>query len=361
MQTADVEARIARAKELRRALGAFATGVTVVTTLGPDGKRYGLTANSFSSVSLDPPMVLWSQSVQSPSHAIFSDSTHFAVNVLAEDQVELSMRFARWGEDKFAGLEIRGGAGGAPVLASCAATFECSTVARHPGGDHVIFVGKVESFARTAKRPLIFAGGRYLAGMAMEPPAAFADPTHQELGDVHAVRCAMPEAVALAGRLGETVGVAVWGNHGPTILRWEEGGRPVSPNLRSGLVLPMLTSATGLMFSANLPEATTRPLMDVEAATDPVARVTQECLLQVLDEIRRRGFAAVRSNAFPDMYGGDVDAISVPVRNKRGEMILALTAIKRSDDARPEWTEQVCGPLRDVAERVSHLLGYRHA
>jgi len=358
LQSPEVEARIAQAKELRQALGSYATGVTVVTTLGGDGRRYGLTANSFSSVSLDPPMVLWSQSVQAPSHPVFRDGGHFVVNVLAEDQVELSARFARWGEDKFAGLETTAGICGAPVLSGCAARFECTTVHRYPGGDHTIFVGKVEHFSRTAKRPLIFAGGKYMAGMAMELPASFADPAHQDLGDVQAVRCAMPEAVALAGQLGETVGVAVWGNYGPTMLRWEQGGPQVAQALRSGLVLPVLTSATGLLFSAHLPLATTRPLMEAEAAADPVARVTLECLPQVLEEVRTRGFAAVRTSALADMYRGEVDAISVPVRNRIGDVILALTAVKRSDDARPDWTHRVAAPLMESAARLSRLLGF---
>lgn len=311
MQTPDVEARIARAKELRQALGSFATGVTVITTVDGSGRRYGLTANSFSSVSLDPPMVLWSQAVQAPSHPVFLESTHFAVNVLAEDQADLSNRFARWGDDKFAGIELTDGIGGVPLLQGCVATFECKTVYRYPGGDHTIFVGQIEKFERTLRQPLVFSSGKYMSGVPLELPAAFADPGYQDMGDVHAVRYATSEAVALAKSLHETIGVAVWGNHGPTMLRWEQGGRPVSPTLRTGLVLPVLTSASGLLFSAWLPEQETRNLMDAEAAGDPVARVTLECLPQLLDEVRSKGFVSIRSSAFPDMYGGDVDAVSV--------------------------------------------------
>jgi flavin reductase (DIM6/NTAB) family NADH-FMN oxidoreductase RutF len=90
-------------KELRRVLGAFVTGVTVVTTTDAEGRRWGLTANSFSSVSLDPPLVLWSQSIRAPSHAAFAAAGRFAVNILAEDQIELSNRFARRGSTSSTG------------------------------------------------------------------------------------------------------------------------------------------------------------------------------------------------------------------------------------------------------------------
>jgi flavin reductase (DIM6/NTAB) family NADH-FMN oxidoreductase RutF len=113
------------AQEFRSALGAFATGVTVVTALDPTGRPVGLTANSFNSVSLTPPLVLWSLSRRAGSLPAFSGGSHYAINILAADQKELAERFASKDVDRFAGLTFRQGAGGAPVIAGSAAVFEC--------------------------------------------------------------------------------------------------------------------------------------------------------------------------------------------------------------------------------------------
>lgn len=149
------------AADFRAALGSFVTGVTIVTASGGSGRDVGVTANSFNSVSLDPPMVLWSLARKSASLDAFEAASHFAVHVLAADQEELSNRFARSSADKFAGLEFTRGAGGAPLLPGSAAQFECRTAFRHEGGDHVIFVGEVEAFSRSGRPPLAFHGGRY--------------------------------------------------------------------------------------------------------------------------------------------------------------------------------------------------------
>jgi flavin reductase (DIM6/NTAB) family NADH-FMN oxidoreductase RutF len=148
-------------RSLRGALGMFATGVTVITTRKPDGSYVGFTANSFSSVSLEPPLVLWSLSLGAPSLPAFEAGSHFAINVLAEDQQDISQRFAATGTDKFAGLEIVPGAGGAPLLPGCCAWFECAHEANHPGGDHRIFIGRVLAYAREERPPLVFQEGRY--------------------------------------------------------------------------------------------------------------------------------------------------------------------------------------------------------
>ncbi len=148
-------------RQFRDALGAFATGVTIVTARGNDGSDTGLTANSFNSVSLDPPMVLWSLARSSNSLRIFEEAQHFAVHVLASDQQALSDRFARRGEDKFANLSIGRGRGGAALFEGCSARFECRTVFRYEGGDHVILVGEVESFEAGNKPPLIYHSGKY--------------------------------------------------------------------------------------------------------------------------------------------------------------------------------------------------------
>jgi len=146
---------------LRAALGQYATGVAIVTTLDGEGRPAGLTVNSFASVSLDPPLVLWSLAQTSACMQAFKSCHHFAVNVLASDQVEISNRFALAGYDKFGGIVWTPGLGGAPLLEGCCARFECRSHARHPGGDHVIFIGRVERFAHEDRTPLVFHGGRY--------------------------------------------------------------------------------------------------------------------------------------------------------------------------------------------------------
>ena len=145
----------------RAALGQFATGVTVVTTRSPSGERIGLTANSFNSASLDPPMVLWSLKNDSANFDVFVAASHFAVNVLAADQVEVSQRFSRFVEDRFAGLECTDGIGGVPVITGCAANFQCRNVHRYSGGDHAIFVGEVLDYDVHERTPLVFHRGDY--------------------------------------------------------------------------------------------------------------------------------------------------------------------------------------------------------
>lgn len=146
---------------LRTALGRFATGVTIVTCLDASGRPVGLTANSFSALSLDPPLVLWSLRRSSPSLASFAAAAHFAVNVLAETQVDLSRRFAAPVADKFAEGQWSPGLGGAPVLTGCAAVFECATVQQHDGGDHALFIGRVLRVSDVGVAPLLFQGGHY--------------------------------------------------------------------------------------------------------------------------------------------------------------------------------------------------------
>lgn len=146
---------------LRRALGNFATGVTIITTRGRTGAPVGLTANSFNSVSLNPPLVLWSLANSALSLADFKVAEYWAVHVLTADQTELSSRFARRGGDKFHALDIEVGLGDVPLLTGCAARFQCRTVSRHEGGDHVIFIGEVLAFDSSGSAPLVFHGGRY--------------------------------------------------------------------------------------------------------------------------------------------------------------------------------------------------------
>jgi flavin reductase (DIM6/NTAB) family NADH-FMN oxidoreductase RutF len=146
----------------RAALGRFATGVTIVTARAADGSLVGLTANSFNSVSLNPPLVLWSLALSAGSLPAFSRGSHYAIHILTAAQRDLAMRFATPKVDRFGGLTWRDGAGGAPILDGVAAVFECFNRSQYEEGDHVIFVGEVERCEyRADADPLIFHGGRY--------------------------------------------------------------------------------------------------------------------------------------------------------------------------------------------------------
>ncbi|MEO0387719.1 MAG: flavin reductase family protein [Pseudomonadota bacterium] len=146
-------------RELRNALGCFATGVTVVTTMTATGPL-GMTVNSFASVSLDPPLVLWSPARTSARFPAFEAASHFAIHVLAEDQRPLAERFARDGEN-FDGLDPQPGIGGVPLLAGAAALFQCAHAAGHDGGDHLIVVGEVLAMTASAQPPLLYHRGAY--------------------------------------------------------------------------------------------------------------------------------------------------------------------------------------------------------
>ncbi|TMM46246.1 flavin reductase family protein [Qipengyuania marisflavi] len=148
-------------QSFRNALGSFVTGVTIVTARDDQGRPFGLTANSFNSVSLDPPMVLWSLSLRSGSLPVFRDADSWAVHVLAADQQAMSDRFAKPGADKFAGMELADGSEGAPLIDGYAARFGCRARFEYEGGDHAIFLGEVVDFDRREIEPLIYHSGRY--------------------------------------------------------------------------------------------------------------------------------------------------------------------------------------------------------
>lgn len=156
---------------LRQALGAFATGVTIVTTRDPEGRPVGLTANSFNSVSLSPPLVLWSLALNSQNLNAFRHAPTWVVHILAAGQEDLSSRFASRGADKFAGLTFEDGPGGAPLLDGCAARFVCQSTFEYEGGDHAIFVGRVIDLVLSPTAPLIFHAGRY--GRVVPAPGRF--------------------------------------------------------------------------------------------------------------------------------------------------------------------------------------------
>jgi flavin reductase (DIM6/NTAB) family NADH-FMN oxidoreductase RutF len=160
-------------RDLRNAFGRFATGVTVITTRTGDGKREGLTANSFAAVSLDPPLVSWSLKREAPSFPNFLATPHFAVNVLSAGQRDLCRHFSTPSPDKFAGLAFEDGLHGAPLLPGCLAVFECVTQNTFAGGDHMIFIGRVDRAVHRDGEPLIFSAGRFcVPSMLGETPDA---------------------------------------------------------------------------------------------------------------------------------------------------------------------------------------------
>ena len=152
----DVEKRA-----FRSALGAFATGVTVITTLDMHGKPTGLTVNSFASVSMDPPLVLWSQIKSAPSHPHFQNADTMVINVLSHEQNHLAMQFAQPSPDKFAGVACGATECGVPILEGCSAYFVCRKVAQYYGGDHTIYLCGVEKFVNNNTPPLIFCQGSF--------------------------------------------------------------------------------------------------------------------------------------------------------------------------------------------------------
>ena len=155
-------------EQLRRALGSFATGVTVVTTRCKEGKLVGLTANSFSSVSLDPPIILWSLKISSPSLSAFDQCGRFAINVLARDQVATSRLFASQQANKFEGIAHRMSANGLAILEGCVASFECRIEQRLEVGDHILFLGRVEDFNHQSGDGLLYWQGQYAQGLGLD-------------------------------------------------------------------------------------------------------------------------------------------------------------------------------------------------
>jgi len=147
-------------RNLRDAMGRFATGVTIVTTMTPEGPL-GMTVNSFASVSLDPPLVLWSPARKSARFPAFEAASHFAVHVLARDQQHLAEAFAQSGNEPFSALEYTRGAGDSPLFSGCAARFECCHSAGHDGGDHLIVVGEVLRLERADVEPLLYYKGGF--------------------------------------------------------------------------------------------------------------------------------------------------------------------------------------------------------
>ena len=197
--------------DLRRAFGTFVTGVTVVTYRGPDGRSLGFTANSFTSVSLDPPLLLICIANASRNFTIFTEAPAFAVNILSEGQADISNTFARPVDDRFAGVDWTPAANGAPLLGGVSAWFSCTRHAVIPAGDHALIVGRVEAFEATPRPGLGYARGAYVT-----PALAAADPPGRVL------------VSALVARRDEVL-IVPGGDGAPTIPR-----RAAGPGGRQG-------------------------------------------------------------------------------------------------------------------------------
>lgn len=335
--------------QLRQVLGSFVTGVTVITTVDEMGLPYGLTANSFTSVSLDPPLVLWNQSLSAPSHGAFRDAPRFAVNILAEHQVAVSQRFARPSADKFEGIPTTPGLGGIPLLDGCAAHLECRKVATHTGGDHAVFIGQVERIDSSGHKSLVFGGGRYMVAHAHDLGEVSDDDT--DLRQVQAVRLATPVLCDLAAELSESLALSIWTPQGPSVVRWEPSRNPASTRLRMGTV-SVLGSATGRLFAACLPRELTAAALAAEDAGS-AAHPTVDAMLH---EIRQLGHSIIER---PPSGPGDptLRAISVPVLDARGVVVLAITALRRPD-AKP-GEAALMEQLKATAQTLSQRLGHR--
>lgn len=349
-------------RDFRKTLGAFTTGVTVVTTLDAAGKPYGVTANSFSSVSLDPPLILWSQSVTSSSYPAFRDCERFVVNILADHQVQTSNQFARSRDDKFLGIPVQPGLGGVPIIQDCAAHLECTKVAAYPGGDHVVYIGQVEKMHRSPRRPLAFGDGRYMVAFAHDLGEVLgADGASTGLTGLESVRlasAAMPEICEQIGQ--RTLGLAVWGNQGATIVRWEPSSEPVSPYLQTGVVVSLTQSATGMAFAAFMPPA----LIDSAVQEELDARAGQGqadngSFFDRMAETRVHNLARAVGNAPSPRHKVAVNAFSAPVFDASGAMVLALSTTCRAERLDPDWNGPVPQALRRAADQLSARLGYK--
>lgn len=339
-------------RDLRSVLGTFVTGVTVVTTTDDEGRFHGVTANSFSSVSLDPPLVLWSQAVKSHSHPAFFKADRFTVNILAEDQIELSKRFAKSSHDKFTGIDVDLGSGGVPLLRDCSARLQCRVVSRVPGGDHTIYVGEVLAIDQSERKPLVFGNGRYL----LADPHDLADTklsADRKQIQLTAMRLGTRAIERLVRRFDETMALAVWGAHGPTITHWEPASAPVSEALPVGLILPVTSTATGLAFAAHLArEAIAQTALPGQDAASGEGDWNER-----LAEVRRHGLARQGLETF---YRSEtlISALSAPVLDADGRAVLALTAVGEASRFRADLDGEFAHALRQTAQNVSQRLGY---
>ena len=297
-------------REFRDALGAFATGVTIVTTRDGQGQDVGLTANSFNSVSLEPPMVLWSLAKSSSSLPAFADASDFAVHILAADQEDLSNRFARKGADKFAGIEPRRNAAGIPMLDGCTALFQCRTAYRYEGGDHVIFVGEVLAFEHLEKPPLLFHGGRYATArtrQASSNPLLEGELDETSLGNL--ITRAFMQLVTPLRRSAERMGLDAPSRYMLNLLLADAG--------HDLATMSALVSHTGVQLTPG-----------------------------VADSLVERGFVTRETPA----GGGERFALTPEGRRVTVELLAAAKA--READATSEFSEDEQRVLRDLLSRL---------
>lgn len=347
-------------REFRRALGAFPTGVTVITTCDAAGKPFGVTANSFSSVSLDPPLILWSQSTTSSSYPAFRDCGRFVVNILADHQVHISNQFAKSGADKFREVPVTAGLGGVPIIDDCAAHLECVKIAAYPGGDHVVYLGQVEKIFRSGHHSLAFGDGKYLRTFAHDLGEVGSQTGATSLASLKAQRIAMAALPAICERIGQrTVGVAVWGNQGATIVGWEPSTHPVSPFLQAGVVVSLTQSATGIAFAAFMPPEQTRVAIDEELQARARSGQPDDGLFaQRVDQARKHGLARAVGTAASPRHHVTVNAFSAPVYDAGGNMVLAISTTCEAQRLAPDWDGEVPTALLGAARELSLRLGY---
>ena len=302
-------------REFRNALGAFTTGVTIVTTRDASGRDVGLTVNSFNSVSLEPPLVLWSLARSSASLPAFVDAAYFAVHILGARQEALSNQFARRGADKFAGLDVVRGQGGVPLLDGCAARFECRTAYRHEGGDHEIFVGEVLNFEHFDRPPLVFQKGGY--------------------------------AVAVKKRAAPVASVA-------------DGGAPECSISRDALVY-LLGSAHAMLLSKMRPELRARGLDDDDYFVLNVLAAGQPRSVAELDALmayagRRVTVEQVRSLVTRELLVDDnvAGALRVGLGDRGRRVMLELAAVSKAveEDAMQQIDYSEAHLLRHLLKRV---------
>ena len=346
--------------ELRRCLGSFVTGVTVITALNEDGTPLGMTANSFNSVSLDPPLIVWSLRTNASSFAAYSKATRFVVNILSEEQVEVSNRFARSGPDRFNGVAVTPGIEGVPLIDGCSAHLECRTEAIHPGGDHVLFLGRVERIVGHARKPLAFGAGKYMVVHPYDNSAA-GQLGAGNVASLNAVHLARPVLEDLNRETDKTVGLGVWGNLGPTLIWWIEARKPLENRLRCGMVLPLLGSSTGKVFAAfSSPQLTARYLDAEIAARQHIPDApfkTREAVEEHLAQVRELRLASIANAFIADVNERGVSAVSAPVFDASGAIVLALTMMGDAENFNDR--DPAVARLQDAARRLSARLGYK--
>jgi flavin reductase (DIM6/NTAB) family NADH-FMN oxidoreductase RutF/DNA-binding IclR family transcriptional regulator len=350
--------------ELRQVLSSFVTGVTVITTIDASGRRWGLTANSFTSLSLDPPLILWNQSTSAPSYPAFRGAEYFAVNILAHDQSDISRTFGGRSADKFASVAVKTGLGGVPLIDGCAAYIECTREARYWGGDHAVFIGRVKRIEKHARPTLVFGHGRYLVAQPHEYAESSPQPTGVMQSQLHALRVATPALVELAREFDRSMALSVWGSHGPTVVRWEQPANdPLKAQLPAGQVCRLLTSATGLAWAAFGSAAESARLIDEElSAPLEGAPTTSGEAAEILQQMRVHGLARVVGSAhYTGRYGTRINAAAAPVLDAEGRMVLAITIVGAADHTEVDWNGVRCQRLKSAAAHLSHQLGFRSA